>query len=540
MSGPLDWDRVEEVFSGAVDLEPADRDSYLQRVCAGDTALEVEARRLLAADDDATASVMRPLKVGDAALRQPDHRETELTGVTVASYTLVRPLGEGGMGSVWLGTHADESIDRRVAVKVIKRGMDTDEVLRRFGIERRVLASLEHPNIARLIDAAPIPDGRPAIIMEFIDGLPLDTYCDENRLTVRERLELFLRVCAAVEHAHKSLVVHRDLKPSNIYVTADREPKLFDFGIAKLLDDDLHGTQTAPHRRVLTPRYASPEQIRGEAVTTASDVFSLGVVLYELLTGRTPYAEAETSAIASRSTSFDQAPTRPSAAVTKPLRRTSADGSSVEVTPEEIGRHRKMDPSRLRRALVGDLDTILLKALQPDPQRRYGRAGELADDIRRHLENRPVVARPDSVAYLATKFVRRNTGFVVAGSTFVVALCAGVAALAILYTRAVSAESAEAQQREIAEIRYQEADRVAGFLEDMLKSANPDRANGRDPAVLRAILDDAATRIESELADQPRVRRRLEHALGVSYRKVGAIEDSGRHLDEAIRLNQLP
>ncbi len=523
--------RVEEVFHAALERPPAEREAFVREACGDDEDLRLRVERLIRADGESGGPLSEPVAPIAALGRGQEHGE-DLSGQRVGAYRLVRRLGEGGMGSVWLGERDDAEFERRVAIKVIKRGMDTDEVLRRFRVERRALAGLEHPCIARLIDAATTADGRPALVMEYVDGEPLDTHCESRDLPVRARLDLFLRVCEAVEHAHRQLVVHRDIKPSNIYVTPEGTPKLFDFGIAKLLspDEDLQ-TRTSTEQRVLTPRYASPEQVRGERVTTATDVFSLGVVLYELLTGRAPFESPSGSRAELQRMICEQEPARPSTAVTRAT-GASAGGSGERDPSAPIS----ISTPRLRRELEGDLDTIVLMALRKEPERRYRSVADLADDIRRHLNDLPVRARPDTVGYRAAKFVRRNRGAVLAGTTVLVLLVAGLSVMTWLYTRTREAEIAEHDQRQEALIRLDEADSVASFLEDMLASATPDRAAGRDPEVLLEILDAAEARVDRELHDQPRVRARIQHTLGSSYRLVGSYDKAERHLEDAERL----
>ncbi len=519
--------RIEAIFHTALERPRGEREAYVEIACGGDVSMRSEVMRLLSADEDTGGPLSDPVAPIAAAFgRAADSRE-DLAGQRVGVYRLVHRLGEGGMGSVWLGERDDAEFERRVAIKVIKRGMDTDEVLRRFRVERRALAGLEHPSIARLIDAATTADGRPALVMEYVEGVPLDSYCESRGLSVRERLDLFLRVCDAVGHAHRQLVVHRDLKPSNIFVTSAGVPKLFDFGIAKLLTSEGDSmTRTSTEQRVLTPRYASPEQVRGERVTTATDVFSLGVVLYELLTGRAPFETPSGSSDELQRMICESEPVRPSTAVTRaPTERSATSMDGQGAVP--IGTH------RLRRELEGDLDTIVLMALRKEPERRYEGVGELAEDIRRHLRDLPVRARSDTARYRAAKFVRRNRGAVVAGTSVMVLLLGGFSLMTWMYTRTKDAEEAESDQRRFAEARLVEADSVALFLEDMLASATPDKAAGRDPAVLREILDAAEARVARELGDQPRVRARIEHTLGSSYRLIGEYDKAELHLAQA-------
>jgi eukaryotic-like serine/threonine-protein kinase len=389
----------------------------------------------------------------------------------VGPYRLIREIGHGGMGTVYLGVRDDDAYQKRVAIKVLKRGMDTEAIVRRFRHERQILASLEHPFIAGLLDGGTTPDGRPYFAMEYVEGQPIADYCDNRRLDTRARLKLFRDVCAAVQYAHQNLIIHRDIKPANVLVTAAGTPKLLDFGIAKLLNPELAGqtlAPTVPGLQLMTPEYASPEQVRGEAVTTASDVYSLGVLLYELLTGRLPYqltsrAPADIVRIICEST-----PVRPSTAITmiEPVPAANAsEAVTVEHTSAATGpasapasapgpartppadhHHPAIQTDRLRKQLAGDLDNIILKALSKEPARRYASVDQFAEDVRRHIEGLPVIARRDTWGYRTSKFVRRNRAVVTAAAMTFAALVAGIVGTA-WQASAARAERTRAEQR---------------------------------------------------------------------------------------------
>jgi non-specific serine/threonine protein kinase/serine/threonine-protein kinase len=369
----------------------------------------------------------------------------------IGPYRVLRELGRGGMGTVYLAEREERGFRREVAVKVVRSVLDGGYVRRRFETERQILAGLEHPGIARLYDGGTTDEGLPYFVMEYVDGQDLLDYCDGRRLTVPERLRLFRRVCDAVQYAHQALVVHRDLKPSNVLVTAAGEPKLLDFGIAKMLIPPLAADAeeaTLTMVRLLTPDYASPEHVRGDPVTTASDVYSLGVILYELLCGHRPYHLATRRVDHLERALGEEDPEAPSTVAMRPPERPAGEGSTTTtVTPEEVSAKRgETLPSRLRRLLSGDLDNIVLKALQKDAGRRYPTPAELADDIGRYLDGRPVLARPDRWGYRAMKFVRRHRVGVLAATVAVLSLLVGLGA-ALWQARVARRERALAQRR---------------------------------------------------------------------------------------------
>ena len=396
------WQRLQDLFHRA--LESPERAAFLDRECTNDPALRAEVERLLDAHERAggfigePAIVLAGLAVGESDAFQAGRR--------VGAYRLVRALGHGGMGAVYLAERDDGAFEQRVAIKLIKRGMDTDQVLHRFRAERQILASLDHPHIGRLLDGGTTAEGVPYFAMEYIEGQPIDAYADGAGLGVDGRLRLFLQVCDAVAHAHSRGVIHRDIKPLNTLVTAGGTPKLLDFGIAKVLHDSPDdNTATITGLRLLTPDYASPEQVEGRGATAASDVYSLGVLLYELLTGRSPYRVNSRSPQEIAQAVCTTEPDRPSTVVTQPagearLRR-GGPRMGASASPGAGGR-------QLSRQLRGDLDTIVLTALRKEPARRYASVAHFSDDIRRHLDGRPIVARGSETAYRAAKFARRH------------------------------------------------------------------------------------------------------------------------------------
>jgi serine/threonine protein kinase/tetratricopeptide (TPR) repeat protein len=479
------FQRCEELFHAAVALPDNERDAFLQRSCADDPSLRADVERLLAAHLRAGDFISSP---AIAASGSWNYADESWIGRLVGPYRVVREIGRGGMGAVYLAERADGQYQQRVALKVIKRGMDTEQVLTRFRAERQILASLDHPNIARLLDGGSTDQGVPFFAMEYIEGEPVDAWCTRREVSVEDRLRLFLQVCGAVAYAHQNLVVHRDIKPLNILVTADGAPKLLDFGIAKVLHEGVEqATSTVTGMRLLTPEYASPEQIEGHHATTVSDVYALGVVLYELLTGRSPYR------IRSR-TPVD---------VVEAVRTTDPE------RPSAVG-----GTEKLRRRLRGDLDTILLTALRKEPARRYPSVEQFAGDVRRHLDGLPVRARPDTFRYRAGKFVRRNRVLVAAAALLALALVGGTAATAY------QAQQARAAQA-VAERRFADVRKLANSLLFDYHDAIRDLRGAR-PVRERMVRD--ALGYLDELAGESREDPSLQRELAGAYQRIGDLQ----------------
>jgi serine/threonine protein kinase/tetratricopeptide (TPR) repeat protein len=446
----------------------------------------------------------------------------------IGAYRILRELGHGGMGTVYLAARADDQYQKRVAVKVI-RGLDTAEVVRHFRRERQILAGLDHPNIARLFDGGTTDDNLPYFVMEYVEGQPLDRFCDERKLSIEERLKLFQGVCAAVQYAHRNLVVHRDIKPHNILVTVDGSPKLMDFGIAKLLNPEVAGEPITATDVAMTPEYASPEQARGGPITTAADVYSLGVVLYELLTGHRPYKLTTHNTLEVLRAVCEEEPERPSTAVGRTGERMFPDGTTQKRTAESVSRTREGTPERLKRRLRGDLDNIVLMALRKEPQRRYASVEAFSDDIRRYLEGRPVTARKATASYRASKFVRRNRTAVTVAAVLTVAVVVSVVSGFLAVRR--QARVAEAE-RDRARAAAEKAERINAFVRDMLGSADP-RIAGRDVTVA-SVLDAASARVEPELGRQPDLKAAVLSTLGTTYEGLGLLEPAEKLLKAAL------
>jgi eukaryotic-like serine/threonine-protein kinase len=513
------WRRVDRLLEAALDRPADERRAFLEVECGEDVALRDEVLALIAAEAEAerligdwagdfAADLLPSLPSRTAAAA-----DTLVAGTRIGPYIVLEEIGRGGMGAVYAASRSDGEFERRVALKVVKRGMDTDEILRRFRHERRILASLEHPNIARLYDGGVTPDGRPYLVMQLIEGRSITSWCDQHRMSVESRLALFLTVCDAVQYAHANLVVHRDIKPSNILVSDGGTPHLLDFGIAKLLDGESDGDRlTRTGARLVTPEYAAPEQLRGDAVTTATDVYGLAVLLCELLAGARPAA----------------APDRVSNA--------SAPGrlSDVFVRLEDqaaVAAARRSTPDRLLKRLRGELDTVLEKALQPRPEDRYASVPELAEDVRLHIAGLPIRATPASRWYRARKFVARHRAPVAFAALAAISLLVGSIATAV-QARGV------ARQRDVAEFERNRAEQVTEFIVNLFDAADPTAiGEGRaDTLRIRALLDLGAARVRSELAGAPALQAELLATLARIYTNLGVFGPAEELVGDAIRV----
>jgi eukaryotic-like serine/threonine-protein kinase len=513
------WERLNEVFHAAVELAPEQRVGFLDYVCSQDADLRAEVERLIAAHERAGRFIEDPA-IAQAAPWLSGASQALPAGHRFGPYRVIRELGRGGMGAVYLAERADGQFEQQVALKLIKRGMDTDLVLQRFRAERQILASLDHPNIARLLDGGTTDDGRPYFVMEYIDGQPIDEYADARSLSVDDRLRLFLQVAGAVTYAHQHLIVHRDIKPVNILVTPDGLPKLLDFGIAKVLHADPdEATSTLTGLRLLTPEYASPEQVEGRPVTTASDVYSLGVVLYELLTGRSPYRPKSRDPLDVAEAVRTTDPERPSTAVTHPA---AAQGHRrAGLASDRAGATGGGSTEKLRRRLRGDLDVIVLAALRKEPERRYASVEQFARDITRHLEGLPVQARADTFRYRAGKFVRRNRIAVVGAALLGMALIGGTVATAWQAHEArVQAQLARAAQAR-AERRFNDLRKLAHAVLFDYHDAIKD-LRGSTPVRERLVRDGLG--YLDGLAREAQGDPSLQRELASAYRRMGDVQ----------------
>ena len=487
------WHQVKHALDAVLALQSDERPPYLEKLSATDPELHREVESLLRSSAQAESSFLRDPAV--AVLPGFEAPRKARTGRRIGAYDILEEIGHGGMGEVYRAVRADGEFDREVAVKLVRSGFDSQFILERFRHERQILAGLDHPNIARLLDGGTTDDGIPYLVMELVDGMPIDRYCESHQLTTAQRLELFRHVCAAVHYAHQHLVIHRDLKPSNILVTPDGVPKLLDFGIAKILSPTGGLETTLMH--ALTPEYASPEQLRGQWVSTASDVYSLGVVLYQLLSGQRPYAAYAVSAPDLARAICELEPRRPSAAVAESAGK--GDGGTPAKTLDAA-------TQKLQRRLRGDLDNIVLKAMRKEPERRYASAEQFAEDIRRHLQGLPVSARQDSWSYRTGKFIRRHTAIVAATVVVILTLAVGMAVTL--------------REKRIAERRFNDVRKLANSLIFEIDNSISDIPGS---TAARKLLVGRALEYLDSLSREAKGDKSLQTELATAYERVGDV-----------------
>ena len=502
--------QAAELFKRALDRPAERRAPFLKEACGEDLELRCEVEALLKFNDQGDEFLEEPaieiaLKSFLHGALKPDQR--------IGTYKVLAQIGSGGMGEVYLAH--DQKLNRQVALKLVRFGTGGEETARHFQREAQILASLNHLNIAQLYGAEIIPDGFSFLIMEYVEGVRIDKYCDDNQLSVRDRLEMFRRVCGAVHYAHQRLIIHRDIKPANILITKEGEPKLLDFGIAKLLDPEasMAGEQTVTFAAAMTPEYASPEQVRGETMTTASDVYSLGMILYELLTGQRPYRIKGRNPAEIARAITEQEPARPSTAIAR------SSGSSKSQGP---------NPKILR----GDLDNIVLNAMRKESQRRYASVEQFSEDIRRYLGDRPITARKDTFSYRTVKFIKRNKVAVTTATLVVLAIVTG------LIVALWQAENAR-QQRDLAHHERLKAERINTFLQRMLSFSNQSVTSvwpvaQKKDVTVNEMLDRVTPQVEAELTDQPDVRAQVLRTIGSAYASQGRYDMAEKNLRTAL------
>jgi eukaryotic-like serine/threonine-protein kinase len=518
------WQRIQFLFDQVADLQEPARSEQLARQCP-DPALRASVEALIKRDAHREDPLLEAVGAAAESLLE-DHRD-RLIGTRVGTYRIASILGHGGMSTVYRGERDDSQYQQTVAIKVLQHAVPHPRLRSRLHSERHILATLDHPSIARLIDSGELDDTTPYLIMEYVDGEAIDAYCDRRTLFVRERIELFIEVCAAVHYAHRNLVVHRDIKASNIYVTDEGMPKLLDFGVAKLLaPESLSHTLpvTRLQERILTPENAAPEQVLGRPITTATDVYALGVLLYQLLSGRSPYRLLSYSQLQLERAICMDDPARPSQMVVSKVRGESDSDRS------RISDRRGLSPQRLRARLSGDLDAIVAMAMRKEPDRRYPSVEALADDLRRHLLGEPVRARHGDWRYNSTKFVRRHLFAAVAITAVFVGLMV-IAGVTLWQNHRISlARDATAQERD-------RAQQVSSFLVDVFSQADPFNAQGKE-ATARQLLDSGAEKISGNSNLQPEVRAQLLESIGLAYRHLGLNERAIELFEQAVSIRR--
>ncbi len=519
------WSQIQSVFDELIDVAPAARPARLAEQCGDDPELRLSVESLLVSDQSGGDPLLCAIGAAAEALLE-EHRD-RLIGTRIGPYRVDSILGHGGMSTVYRAQRDDSQYQQTVAIKVMHHATLHPRLRSRLQSERHILATLDHPSIARLIDSGDLEDGTPYLVMEHVDGESIEAYCDRRTLFVRERLELFIQVCAAVQYAHRNLVVHRDIKDANIFVTGDGVPKLLDFGIAKLLAPESLSHTVAVTRlqeRMLTPENAAPEQVLGRPITTATDIYSLGVLLFQLLTGRSPYRLSGYSQLQLERAICMDDPPKPSQVVVARVH------GEADVDRGRISDRRGLSPQRLRARLSGDLDSIIAKAMRKEPDRRYASVDALADDLKRHLLGLPVSARHGDWRYNSVKFLRRHYLAVLGiGAAFLgVSMIAGVT----LWQnhRTELAREATAQERD-------RAQQVSAFLLDVFSQADPFNAQGHEPTA-KDLLDRGAKEISGNASLQPEVRAQLLESIGLAYRRQGLSEKAVPLFEQAVAIRR--
>ncbi len=519
------WQQIQSLFVQMIDTGPSEREARLASACGDDAELRRSVESLVASDENTQDPLLNA--IGEAAESLLVEHQDRLIGTLIGHYRVVSVLGHGGMSTVYRGERDDAQYKQTVAIKVLHHATLHPRLRSRLHSERHILATLAHPSIARLIDSGDLEDGTPYLVMEHIDGESIEAYCDSRSLFIRERLELFVQVCAAVQFAHRNLVVHRDIKAANILVTGDGTPKLLDFGIAKLLaPEGLSHTLpvTRLQERILTPENAAPEQVLGRPITTATDIYALGVLLYQSLTGRSPYRLLSYSQLQlERAICMDE-PLRPSQMVVAKL------GAETDSDRSLISERRGLSPARLRTRLAGDLDAIVAMAMRKEPDRRYPSVEALADDLNRHLLGKPVQARHGDWRYDTAKFMRQHLLAVFSVTVAFLGLAVFAGITLWQNHRIELAREGTAEERD-------RAQQVSAFLVDVFSQADPFNAQGREPTA-RDLLDRGAAKITGNQSLQPEVRAQLLESIGLAYRRQGLSERAIPLFEQAVAIRR--
>jgi serine/threonine-protein kinase len=511
------WQKIEFLFEEALKLDSSERENYLFKESGDDKEIFDEVISLLREDSN-IHTILREDLSGPAKLSDSINYE----GKVIGTYKIIQKIATGGMGSVFLAERADGQFEQKVALKLIKAGLNSLEIIKRFQYERQILARLQHPNIARLLDGGLTDEGLPYFTMEYVEGEPIDKYCNTHNLSIDERLKLFLKVCSAIHYAHRNLVIHRDLKPGNILITKDGNVKLLDFGIAKVFTEDEDVEQTMMTRTglfVMTPEYASPEQIRGEVITTATDVYSLGLILYQLLTGSFPYEIKSITPLELERVICHTNPDKPSTLVTKTFK------TAVEKDSNKIFEQRNIDAVKLRKKLLGDLDNICLMALRKEPERRYSSAEQFKNDIEKYLEGLPVIAHPPTIKYRTSKFIQRHKAGLTAGALALIL----ISFLTTFYFIQLK------EERDRAQLEATKSAKVSEFLQNIFEVSDPSESRGQN-ITARELLDRGATKIEAELKDQPDVKATMQEVIGRVYTKLGLYNEAEPMIENSLKI----
>ena len=523
------WDKIKSLFLEVIDLPPEERAAYLDKKCKDDLSLRKEVESLIESDQKVESFLEKPIIQNDE-LNTESTSPDSFIGMKIGNYQIEKKIGEGGMAVVYSAIRIDDQFKKSVAVKFIKRGMDTDEIIKRFSIEQQALAGLDHPFIAKIIDGGTTENGLPYFIMELVEGEPIDQYCRNKDLTIQEKLKLFRKVCSAVQYAHQNLIVHRDIKPGNIFIKPDGTPKLLDFGISKLLNSSNEQTNlTKSGFKLMTPEYASPEQFKGQQITIATDIYSLGVVLYELLTGNFPYKFRNSLPHEIERVICTTEPEKPSTSANRYKNENPERGNSNEDSYLNISKSNYKDLEKVKRKLAGDIDNIVLKAMQKEPERRYSTVEQFSEDIRRHLEGLPIFARKNSIGYRSKKFFERHRVGVI--TAFLLLLSIIIGSIGIIVQSNVAAK-----ERDRAMLEAKKSERINAFLQDIFAAPNPE-IEGKDVKVVD-VLKNASEKINKELSDDPETKAAVMYTIGTTYIGLGLYDDAEKYLKNSLDISE--